>query len=191
MDSSPGEFELASLLSTIAKTTGDDSTTHPQAEPRKDNMRPHLADNATDRKERRIQILQSPDTCEAPQGPANRSRTCVRWLHWWGWELGACFGSLAAFIAMFALLMTYNNKTQPNWPYRITLNSAVSWLTAIMKGMLLVPAAACISQSTWIYYESKSYGTSKGHSLKALTTYDSASRGPWGSVQLLWALRGR
>jgi hypothetical protein len=61
----------------------------------------------------------------------------------------------------------------------------------MMKGMLLVPAAAYISQSTWTYYGGTLDSKSKGHSLGVLLTYDSASRGPWGSVQLLWALRGR
>jgi hypothetical protein len=120
----------------------------------------------------------------APSTHLNPFRIDVLWLRWY-WEIGACLGSLAAFLSIFGLLKAYDGKTQPNWQYDITLNSVISWLAAIMKGMLLVPAASCISQSTWIYY------TSRAHSLEILSTYDSASRGPWGSVQLLWALRAR
>jgi hypothetical protein len=103
---------------------------------------------------------------------------------WW-WETWACIGSLASFLATAGLLAAFQGKSQPEWPYGITLNSAVSWLSTIIKGFLLVPSTTCISQSMWISY-------SKGsQSLDRLRIYDSASRGPWGSLELLWTLRAR
>jgi hypothetical protein len=116
---------------------------------------------------------------------STRPRGYVRWLYRWGWETGACVGSLAAFFATIGLLKTYDEKTQPEWPYGITINSAISWLTVMTKGFLLIPAAACTSQSMWIAF------SAEVHNLTTLTTYDSASRGPWGAVQLLWTLRVR
>jgi len=107
------------------------------------------------------------------------------WLKWWGWEVGACVGSFGVFLATYLLLKAYDGKAQPDWLYGITLNSAASWLTTITKSMLLVPAAACIDQSSWIYY------ASRARNLGALSVYDAASRGPWGSMQLLWTLRAR
>jgi hypothetical protein len=109
---------------------------------------------------------------------------CLRGWPWW-WEAWACIGSLASFLATTGLLIAYQGKSQPEWPYGITLNSAVSWLTTITKGFLLIPSSACISQSIWISYSTKS------QSLDRLRIYDSASRGPWGSLELLLALKAR
>jgi hypothetical protein len=103
----------------------------------------------------------------------------------WGWETGSCVCSLAVFFGMIGLLRAFDGKTQPDWPYGITINSAISSLVTMIKGFLLVPAAACISQSIWISY------TMESQSLQFLDVYDSASRGPWGAIELLWALKIR
>jgi hypothetical protein len=111
-----------------------------------------------------------------------------RWMHClkeWGWEIAACLCSLIGFCGMVGLLVAFDGKSQPAWPYGVTLNSAVSLLSTVTKGFLLVPAAACISQSIWINY------VKREHPLGTLTTYDAASRGPWGAVRLLWALKIR
>jgi hypothetical protein len=111
-----------------------------------------------------------------------------QWMHSlkeWGWEITACLCSLIGFCSMIVLLVAFDGKSQPAWPYGVTLNSAVSLLSTITKSLLLIPAAACISQSIWINYVKREY------SLGILTTYDAASRGPWGAVQLLWALKSR
>ncbi|OAK99218.1 hypothetical protein IQ06DRAFT_378133 [Phaeosphaeriaceae sp. SRC1lsM3a] len=97
----------------------------------------------------------------------------------------ACIGSVASFMAMTGLLCAFDGKAQPEWPYGATLNSAVSWLSTITKGFLLVPWASCISQSIWISYMSKPQG------LERLRIYDEASRGPWGSLELIWTLKAR
>lgn len=103
---------------------------------------------------------------------------------WW-WEVGACVGSVASFLAMIGLLCAFDGKAQPDWPYGATLNSAVSWLSTITKGFLIVPWASCISQSIWISY------MSEAQVLERLRIYDEASRGPWGAMELIWALKGR
>lgn len=112
-------------------------------------------------------------------------RRLVAWSGKWGWETGACLGCFLTFMATVGLLAAFDEKTQPDWPYGVTLNSAVSFLTTLLKGFLLVPAAACISQSIWISY------TLKAQELQRMEIYDAASRGPWGALQLLWTLRAR
>jgi hypothetical protein len=103
----------------------------------------------------------------------------------WGWEIAACLCSLTGFCGMVGLIVAFDGKSQPAWPYGVTLNSAVSLLSTVTKSLLLIPAAACISKSIWINY------VKREHSLGILTTYDAASRGPWGAVQLFWALKSR
>lgn len=106
-------------------------------------------------------------------------------LYTWGWEIGACIGSLVGFCAIVGLLIAYDGMSQPSWPYGITLNSATSFLVTLTKGFLLLPAASCISQSMWNSY---SQGTQR---LDNVEVYDAASRGPWGALQLLGSFRVR
>ncbi|KAH6616384.1 hypothetical protein C7974DRAFT_379303 [Boeremia exigua] len=54
-----------------------------------------------------------------------------------------------------------------------------------MKGSILAPAAACISQSIWISF------TMKSQWLDILAVYDAASRDPLRAAPLLWILRIR
>jgi hypothetical protein len=73
-----------------------------------------------------------------------------QWMHSlkeWGWEIAACLCSLTGFCGMVGLLVAFDGKSQPAWPYGVTLNSAVSLLSTVTKSPLLIPAGACISQS--------------------------------------------
>jgi hypothetical protein len=88
-------------------------------------------------------------------------------------------------VATVGLLYAYDGTSQPNWPYGITLNSAISWLSSLTKSFLLIPSASCISQSIWISF------TSKSQTLDRLATYDAASRGLWGALQLIWTLKAK
>lgn len=109
----------------------------------------------------------------------------LKWMYRWGQEAGTGIIAIAAFFGMMSMLLSFNGKGQPDWPYGITLNTAASLFSAIMKGMLLTTASACISQSVWVHY------ATKAGRLDLLATFDSASRGPWGSMQLLWALKAK
>ena len=112
----------------------------------------------------------------------NRSATRLeqsiadRWLL----ELSACGGSLLALFATFIFLHHYDGRAQPDMPCNVTINSVTSLLTTIMKALMLVAVTACRSQANWIHYKTRS------HAFKDFLVYDSASRGPNGSLQLLW-----
>lgn len=51
-----------------------------------------------------------------------------------------------------------------------------------MKGFLLMPVCACLSQLNWLWY------TRQAKALEDFQIFDVASRGPWGAVQLLFRL---
>lgn len=109
----------------------------------------------------------------------------ARWLHLWGWEMVGCIGSLIGFFAMIGLLAAFDGKSQPAWPYGITLNAATSFLATFTKGLMLVSAASCISQSMWIDY------SQKAQCLGTMEVYDAASRGPWGALKLIYGQKMR
>lgn len=104
-----------------------------------------------------------------------------RWLI----ELWACAGSLLALIAIAVFLHNYDGRAQPDWPHNVTINSVLSWFTTLMKALMLVSVTSCLSQANWIHF------TTTPHAFKDFLVYDSASRGPKGSLQLLWGFRVR
>ena len=54
---------------------------------------------------------------------------------------------------------------------------------AAAKGMLLLAVAESISQYKWLYFRGNGSKT-----LGDLQTYDTASRGPWGALQMLFTV---
>jgi hypothetical protein len=103
----------------------------------------------------------------------------------WIVEALACVGSLLALIGIIAILVVYNGSSLPNWPYGITINSVIALFGTTIKALMLVAITACIGQAKWTYFNSKT------HPLGDMVIYDSASRGPQGSIQLLWKFQAR
>ncbi|KAI0198685.1 hypothetical protein F4808DRAFT_472634 [Astrocystis sublimbata] len=71
------------------------------------------------------------------------------------------------------------------WNYSIVPQSLIVVLTTTGKTALLVPIASCISQLKWQYF------AEKPRRLNGFQLFDDASRGPWGSVLLIWHLAFR
>ncbi|CAL3969892.1 unnamed protein product [Diplocarpon coronariae] len=100
----------------------------------------------------------------------------------WKWELLSLFGTASALVAIIIVLVHYNGKPSPSWPYEITLNTLVSVFSTLLKALMMLTVAECISQLKWIWFKNP-------RSLADLTTFENASRGPWGSVNLLFAVK--
>ncbi|KAH7314336.1 hypothetical protein BKA65DRAFT_516622 [Rhexocercosporidium sp. MPI-PUGE-AT-0058] len=100
----------------------------------------------------------------------------------WKWELLSLVGMTMSLVAIILLLNHYDGKPSPLWPYEITLNTLVSIFSTLLKALMMMAVAECISQLKWIWFKSP-------RSLADLTTFEEASRGPWGSTQLLFTLR--
>jgi len=90
--------------------------------------------------------------------------------------------AIAALAAIAIILGVYNRQPLDKWPHSIKLNTVLSTLATIMKGFLLMPVCACLSQLKWLWY------TRQAKSLEDFQIFDVASRGPWGAVQLLFRL---
>ncbi|KAL2065319.1 hypothetical protein VTL71DRAFT_2988 [Oculimacula yallundae] len=100
----------------------------------------------------------------------------------WKWELLSLLGTTMSLIAIVIILNQYDGKPSPRWPHAITLNTLVSVFATLLKAMMMMAVAECISQLKWIWFKNP-------RSLSDLTTFENASRGPWGSVQLLFTLQ--
>lgn len=102
---------------------------------------------------------------------------------WW-LEISACFVSIAALLALVAVLLCYKNKPSPDWPKWLSLNTIVAIFITLLKTAVLLIVAEGLGQLKWSWF---AIGTAKP--LDDLVKYDDASRGPVGSMKLLWRLR--
>lgn len=100
----------------------------------------------------------------------------------WVWEYLATTLSLAAMASIVGVLAKFNGQDIATWtfPYNITINSVIATLNTVSKSLLAFVISAAIGQWKWIL--------SSKHTLR-LSTFgfiDRASRGPLGSLQLMW-----
>lgn len=101
----------------------------------------------------------------------------------WLLEVLSIVGSSFSLLGMIILLAQYDGKPIFSW-YGVNLNTIVSILSTASKGCLLLAVDAAVSQWKWIMF------SSNRQTLIKFSAIDSASRGPLGSLQLLWRLRG-
>ncbi|RSL69285.1 hypothetical protein CEP53_002284 [Fusarium sp. AF-6] len=101
----------------------------------------------------------------------------------WGSELLAVLGSSASLVAMVVLLSKFDGKAPFTWN-SITLNTVVSILSLAIKTSLVFVIAECIAQWKWILF-------ARGPRLLVdFDRIDSATRGPLGSIKVLFGTRG-
>jgi Protein of unknown function (DUF3176) len=105
------------------------------------------------------------------------------WLRGWLGEIAALVGALVALVALISVLRVYENKPNPELPLGISLNTIVSIASTIFRASMMLSVASAISQAGWIWL------VQQPRPLSNICWYDSASRGPLGSVLLLWRLR--
>ncbi|KAJ4289568.1 hypothetical protein N0V90_010897 [Kalmusia sp. IMI 367209] len=112
----------------------------------------------------------------------------ARWIdNWWLGELIGILSSCALVVALCIILKEYDGQQVPSFGTwfnsGITLGTLVSLLTTLAIATALSTVQECLSQLKWLWFSDAS------RPLRDADTYDSASRGLGGSVQLLWKLR--
>lgn len=111
----------------------------------------------------------------------NRAITNDTWIP----EIICLFIGVVAIGAVIGILAHFSDRTLPQWPYSITLNTIIALLTALANGTLAVPLSNGISQLKWDRFK-------KDRTLLTdLDLFDSASRGPLGAFKLIGRARGR
>ncbi|KAK5739083.1 hypothetical protein LTR17_005603 [Elasticomyces elasticus] len=102
----------------------------------------------------------------------------------WAPEIIAITFSTACIVAIAAVLKFYEGKSTPRLPYGITLNAVISILATASRSLLIFTVAAAIGQSKWCWYR-------RERGVNDIQSFDEASRGPWGSVMLLFSRRAQ
>ena len=119
----------------------------------------------------------TPKTTSMQQNPTKP----FDWSGSWLWEISATVLSIISIALLLGFLAYLNNSAYNNWQYTVSPNTVVSIISTIAKTALLVPVSACIGQLKW--HKSKSPSP-----LYQMHVLDQASRGPWGSVEVLWTM---
>lgn len=116
--------------------------------------------------------------------PTARVKKASKWdslsLDTWFWETLSMDFSVVCFIAIFGVLLGYNQKAMPSFPKGLTLNTIVSILATGAKSSLLCVVGTPIGQLKWTWFQGE-----KKRPLYDLQSFDDANRGPWGSVMVL------
>lgn len=116
------------------------------------------------------------------QGPTKKHSTLV--LGDWIWEFAAAILSFTCLAAAVVVLSVYHGKPLSKWNFLFDANpnTVIAILSTLSRTALLVPVASCISQLKWIHLATST------RSLRDVQTFEDASRGPWGGLELIWRL---
>ena len=98
----------------------------------------------------------------------------------WVYEILASIISLTMLAAIFGVLHHYNSWDVDLWGHSWALSSLVGFLATISQITMAVPLASGISQLKWTWYK-------ESRKLTDLDKFDQSSRGPFGSVKLLFS----
>lgn len=124
------------------------------------------------------------DTTTEPQSPPPVYETPSSWDRFqdfmntfWVYEILASIISLAMLATIYGILKLYNSTgVDFSW----SLNSLIGLVATICQVALAIPLASGISQLKWLWYK-------ENQKLTDLDKFDQSSRGPMGSLGLLFS----
>lgn len=105
--------------------------------------------------------------------------------HTWRLEVGAAILSMCAMVVLIVLLAHANGRPLEEWGFFISFNALISILGAIARAPLGFAMGSYLGQAKWNWFRKRS------DSLLAFEKFEDASRGPMGSLTLLFWLNIR
>lgn len=83
------------------------------------------------------------------------------------------------------VLKVHEGKQQPELPLEVSLNGVIQFIATLAQFAFAYPLVQALSQLKWLWFI-----PSDPRPLTNFEAYDDACRGGWGSVRLLFRLRG-
>ncbi|KAL3467196.1 hypothetical protein BJX64DRAFT_192179 [Aspergillus heterothallicus] len=120
--------------------------------------------------------------------PLQRPGCFARLVDTWLYEFLSILFSLACMGGVAAILIIYDQEPRPSFAYGITLNAIISLLGTASKSSLIYVIGECMGQLKWVWF----YRAEKRRHqrLDHMQYFDSASRGPLGSLLIILRHRG-
>ncbi|KAK8081066.1 D-arabinitol 2-dehydrogenase [Apiospora hydei] len=133
--------------------------------------------------------MDTDDTSEIPLNPIgapNEQRQSASSRSYsWTIEIVALSCSAAALIALIILLAQEDQKPLGDWKALFSLNTVAAILSVVLRTPLAFAVGSCLGQGKWSWFSKRS------GPVAIFAAIDEASRGPMGSLQLLWRLKAR
>jgi hypothetical protein len=101
---------------------------------------------------------------------------------WWPETIAFAFSTLC-FAGLLTLLGIENGKLLSQWTFFLSINTITSILSTGMKAPLAFVVSSCLSQWKWAWFRKRQA------SVACFVDLDEASRGPLGSLQLLYRMK--
>lgn len=128
--------------------------------------------------------VRTASSCQKYRKEKEPSQWSVLLLDTWLWEILAVSFSILCFLVVICLLRAYEQKALPSFPHDLTLNTIISILSAASKSSMIYAVTASIGQLKWNWYYARK------EQLQHIQLFDDASRGPWGSMMMLFSHKG-
>ena len=117
-----------------------------------------------------------------PKSPRAFSYPVHDLAYTWRWELFTWLLDSAGFIANIILLVLFDGSRQSQWKSEVQITALVAALAQLSQSALLVPISSSIGQWKWKWLETERQAID-------VDQFDQASRGPDGSMRLLYSLK--
>jgi len=98
----------------------------------------------------------------------------------WLLEISSLTLSIAAVTAAALLLHGYNGRPLQDWKHNFSINAVLSFVAIISKATMILVMGSALSQDKWNLYANGK----ESRPLLDFQIFDSASRGPMGSLRL-------
>ncbi|BCR95402.1 DUF3176 domain-containing protein [Aspergillus luchuensis] len=104
------------------------------------------------------------------------------WAGSWTMEIASAIFSATCLILLVVFLYYVDGTDYNTWHYRLLPNTVASTIVTVAKATLLLVVSSSLSQ---LKYDHPNQRTPLYH----IQVLDQASRGPWGSLEVLWRWR--
>lgn len=94
--------------------------------------------------------------------------------------------SVACLVVIIGILIAFDQKSRPNFACGVTLNAMISILATASKSSLIYIIGECMGQLKWNWFYK---GARKP--LDGMQLFDSAGRGPLGSIFIILQHKGQ
>lgn len=150
-----------------------------------DRPQPQMTENATvESRESAENESKTNLQAESPSNAAETRHMSRNWFNFaesWWWEIGSAALSVAALVLLMLFLTYLQGTAYASWAYRISPNAIISIMVTVGKAAMLVSVTNCLSQLKWNQYRVR-------RPLYNLQAFDQASRGIFGSLEMLWSV---
>lgn len=87
-------------------------------------------------------------------------------------------------------MYVFDGKLEPEWNSNIRFSTVIVAIMSVFRLALRAIIETCISQGAWIWVSTFRKGNVEAR-LEDFKMFDEAATGIWGSLVLLWRMKGR